>query len=44
MILLIIIILLCVIYKPYIDITRDQIILWYGTKERKYKILWVNDN
>lgn len=39
----IILIILCLIYDPYIDISRNQIILWYGTKERKYKILWKND-
>ena len=36
-----IILILYVYYKPYIDITDTSIILWYNkNKERVYKILW----
>lgn len=39
-------IVLILIYDPYLDITKDKIIIWYTNKEkeRTYKIIWENDN
>lgn len=42
---ILIIVLLCLILNPYIDIQQDKIIIWYNWfTERKYYILWKPQN
>lgn len=39
-------IMVSILFNPYFDISKDKIILWYDTisGERKYRILWKNDD